>query len=214
MGYLGGIGSRQTTTTVSTTTVTTVTTTVSTTTNSQSGLAGTGCTTPVSQPPAGSNLTNVYVLSVPEEGAICVAYTYQGSGNQSYKATFESLPYGCQTSPSACTGLNGSASPSFISYNGTATVTVTYRIATSAGLAQGTYWLIVGYYEFESLAVGPPPDNISAIPAFSATSAPYSPSPQVQVVGVENITVGQVPCDAYYPGPLQIGCGGLGRASD
>jgi len=213
-GYLSGVGNRQTITIVSTPTTTVPTTLVTTTTNSQSVLAETGCTTPVSQPPAGSNLTNVYVLSVPSEAAICVVYTYQGSGNQSYRAYFDSLPYGCDISPSPCTGLNGSASPSFISYNGTTNVTVTYGISTSVGLAQGTYWLIVGYYEFESLVVGQPPTNISAIPAFSSTAAPYSPSPQILVVGVTNITVEQVPCYAYYPGPLQLGCGGVGRVSD
>jgi hypothetical protein len=215
VGYLSGIGNRQTTTIVSTTTETIPTTIISTTISSQGNLGETGCTTPVSQPPAGSNLTNVYILSVPSEAVICVAYTYYGSGNATHSAEFfsSSQPCWCSDCPSACAGINGSASPSFISYDGLTNSTVTYRISTSAGLAKGTYWLIVGYWEFEALVVGPTPENVSVYhtPPFSATTAPYSTPPTTLVVGVTNITVAQVPCVQAF---LAVGCGGQGRASD
>ena len=215
VGYFGGVSNRQTTTVVATSTSFVSTTSSLTTTVTQTAVAGTGCTTPVSQPRAGSNLTNVYVVSVPSEAVICVAYTYYGSGNAINNAKFfsSSQPCWCSSCPSACAGINGSASPSFISYEGLTNATVTYRISTSAGLAKGMYWLIVGYWEFEALVVGPTPENVSAYhsPPFSATTAPYSPLPQILVVGVTNITVVQVPCVQTF---LAVGCGGLGRASD
>src|SRR5579863_975832 len=130
-GYYGGVSTQRTVTSISTAAST------------GSLLAGTGCTAPVSQPSDGSNLTNIYVLSVPSEATICVAYTYQGSGTASYDAYLSYDMQACQPPPSPCSGLNGSVSPSFVSFNGKTNVTVTYRVSASAGLPQGIYWLQV-----------------------------------------------------------------------
>jgi hypothetical protein len=196
-GYYSGVANQKTVTSISTTAST------------RSILAGTGCTTPVNQPPASSNLTNVYILSVPSESAMCVAYTYEGSGNVSYSAYLTYDMQACQALSSPCSGLNGSVSPSFVSYNGETNVTVTYRISTSAGLAQGVYSLSIEGCEWESLVVGPAPANISKIPVCSPT--PNTTYPPAWVVGVTNITVEQVPCALHT---AVEGCGGAGRASD
>jgi hypothetical protein len=197
-GYYSGVARQRTVTSTSTTTLT------------RSVLIGSDCATPVSQP-SSSNETNIYILSVPSEAAICVTYTYEGNGNVTYGTEFYSQGQSC--SFAQCVGLNGSVSPTIVSYNGLTNVTVTYRISASPGLAQGTYWLVVGYGEFEALVVGPPPTNINISadhpPPFSVTSSP-TPIPRTLVVGVTDITVMHVPCAVHS---AVEGCGGFGRAS-
>jgi hypothetical protein len=168
----------------------------------------------VSQPQAGSNKTNLYILSVPSEAVICVAYTYEGNGNQSYEAEFYSTGQSCMcpNCSTPCTGLSGSASPSSLSYDGPTNVTVTYRISASAALAQGLYWLGVGYCEWESFIAGPLPTDVSLnqMPLCSPTAG-LATYPPTLVVGVTNITVTQVSCLQFTP---VEGCGGVGRTSD
>lgn len=152
VGFLAGVNNRQTTTSVSTDTTTLVnthvitSTTVSTTTRTQSALAGTGCSTPVRPPPAGTNDTNLFYLSDPSEAAICVTYEYQGNGNATFGSNVLYVTGGggitatsCAVSP--CPGLNMTASPTAVQFKGTTNITVTYRFSTFTGLQKGLYWL-------------------------------------------------------------------------
>jgi hypothetical protein len=206
-GYFEGNSGRQTITTTatlvssatktSTSTYTATSTVLSTVTETQSVLAGTGCSTPVKQPPAGTNDTNLFYLSEPSEAAICVTYEYEGQGNVSFARDFV-YNYGgsgssCNVTP--CPGISWSVSPTYATFNGITNVTVTYRFTTSAGLQKGLYWLMVTscsaivlvYVEnFTRINIG----GTGPLDCFG--SQPPAPI-GIWAVGVSNMTVSAVP---------------------
>jgi hypothetical protein len=206
VGYLSGASNRQTTTLVSTDTttfVTTYTTTssiVSTMTRTQSVLAGTGCSTPVRQPPAGTNDTNLFYLSESSEAAICITYQYEGKGNATFGPNLDYVMGGggmtvtsCLLHP--CSGVNVSVSPTFVQYDGLTNITVTYRFTTSAGLQVGLYWLLVNSCAPVVFVYGQNYTRIN-IGGVGATFGCFAGSPtpvNVWPVGVSNMTVSAVP---------------------
>lgn len=206
VGYLSGVSSRQTTTLVSTDTITTVTTytttssTVLTTTRTQSVLAGTGCSTPVEQPPAGTNDTNLFYLSAPSEAAICITYEYEGEGNATFGPNLDYVMGGggmtvtsCLLHP--CSGINVSVSPTLVEYDGLTNITVTYGFTISAGLQAGLYWLLANSCAPVVFVYGQNYTRIN-VDGIGATLSCYagSPSPvNLWPVGVSNITVASVP---------------------
>ena len=206
-GYFVGASNSQTSTLVSTDTTTFATTytvtssIVSTMTRTQSVLAGTGCSTLVRQPPAGTNDTNLFYLSEPSEAAICITYQYDGKGNVTFGPDLDYVMGGsggmtvtsCSLYP--CAGINVSVSPTFVQYDGPTNITVTYRFTTSAGLQVGLYWLLPNGCTPVVLVYGQNYTriNIGGVGAtLSCYTAPPIPS-NAWPVGVSNMAVSAVP---------------------
>ena len=206
VGYLSGVSNRQTTTSVSTDTTTTVTTytttssVVTTMTKTQPVLAGTDCSTPVRQPPAGTNDTNLFYLTEPSNATICITYQYEGKGNATFGPNLNYVMGGggmtvtsCSLNP--CSGISVSVSPTLVEFDGLTNITVTYRFTTSAGLQVGLYWLLatpcapvvlVYGQNYTRINIGGVGETISCLA--------ISPTPvNVWAVGVSNMTVSAVP---------------------
>jgi len=217
--FVGNSSQKAVTTTLTSTLVTHMTTTYSTTfstttsvfsTATQSVLAGTGCSTPVSQPPTGTNDTNLYYITAPSVASLCITYEYKTAGNASYTPNWGYLSFtgggGSQFDtcdyPSSylCAGITLSVSPIFAQFSGNTNVTVTYRFNFTSGLLQGLYQvfntskcyptvLVYEDYNYTRINVG----GVGGGPGGPGCTFPLPQPANVWVVGVSNMRVSAVP---------------------
>jgi len=214
VGYLAGgqVNVKTTTSTsiiTSTTTATSILTTATTSTQTSvtSALEGTPCATAANQTVA-YNPLRVYQLSVPSKAVLCIAFTFPASANYSFIARLNwtscnASETQCEGhlcySADPCTGVNATATPTFVTVNGATVVDVTYNFTIGSNASNGLVWLDLGPcgpLSVVDIMVGPLPSSIP-LPVAYPTSC-YGGSQPIPwsdwtVLGVTNATVGYVP---------------------